>query len=100
MSHTSTPRLGREFDVASFTIIDYTVGGEIVTPAEVGVTAIDAVLFTFCSPGQNSLGRVLVPILVGNRIQLFQVTAGLISEIPTTVALNANFSAFYSPSIL
>ena len=96
MSHTvSTSYQSGEVLIAmrfvSLTIIDYSIGGEAVTAAEINALVVRGVFPATCT--QNSLGKILLPILVGNKIILAEDLAGSIVEIPSTVGLNANIVA-------
>lgn len=84
------------FTGVRITIQNYTtVTGEAVTLAEFGIPSSSGgnflVVFEPCTT--NSLGRVLFPVVIAGAIRLFQVTGGVVNEIPTTAALNAAIRA-------
>jgi hypothetical protein len=91
MSHTIQQIGGYLSSLWTMTIQNYTLGGEPVTAAEFLADNVKAVFFTPCT--SNSLGSILIPVLVGSNIRLFQSSGGSISEIPTTAALNAILTA-------
>lgn len=88
MSHTIAYNVAG-LSPLTLTIVNYTTGGEAVTLAELGMQAVMGVMFATVSPGQNSLGVPLFPILIGGAVKLFQFVSGSPVEIPTTSALNA-----------
>lgn len=78
------------------TIVNYTAGGEAFVPiTDFGLNPPFAIFFAQVAPAQNSLGVVLLPALIAGKVMLFRVSAGVISEIPTTAGLNAVVSAIY-----
>lgn len=79
--------------IPAILIVNYVAGGEAITAAEVNAPSVDAVFFAIVAAGSNSLGVPLIPAIVGNKIMLFRVTGGVLSEIPTTTALNASVRA-------
>jgi len=103
MSHTITDspyvrgQVQPNFRSGQVTIIDYVVGGETVTAAEIFCTSVQSVFFAMCTI--NSLGLVLLPILVSGKIILVESNAGVLQQIPATVGLNAqvNFLATVTP---
>jgi hypothetical protein len=96
MSHTLTAKLNPLFYMVSLTIINYATGGEAVAATELfGPVSptIQSVIFAQIPAGQNSLGVVLFPVLVGNKVVLFQFSGGSPVEIPPTNNLNASVTA-------
>ena len=74
----------------SLTIINYAVGGELVSPSEVASpSGVNMVLLGTCPPTQNSLGVPLFPVLSAGKIMLFRFTSGSPVEIGATTSLNA-----------
>lgn len=92
MSHSIANNNPSHIAYVRVTIINYTTGGETVLSSEVlpgDLSTIDSVIFGTVPPGQNSLGVPLFPVLLGGKVALFQFTAGVPGEIPTTANLNA-----------
>jgi hypothetical protein len=89
MSHSLTLLAGSQAFPGTLTIINYVVGGESVTLAELAGLALSGCIFGTVPPGSNSLGVPLFPLLSGGKILLFRFTAGAPVEIAATTALNA-----------
>lgn len=90
MSHTISKRASFiEIAPVQLTVVDYVVGGEAVTPAELGCVGVNGVILGQVPPAQNSLAVPLFPILSAGKIMLFRFVGGLPVEIPATTALNA-----------
>lgn len=77
--------------VVNTTIINYATGGEAFTAAELGMVAVGAVLFMMVDPTQNSLGAMLLPILVGGKVKL--INTATLAEVAPTAGLNAVITA-------
>jgi hypothetical protein len=89
--------------MVAVTIVNYTSGGEQFSPAELGIVpplVVDAVVFGPCGPTQNSLKTMLFPSLTGAGVlTLYYISGGALVEIPTTLGLNAEFSALIHQSL-
>ncbi len=74
-------------------ILNYTQGGEMFSLATdfPSAKAVNGVVLGTVPPNQNYLGVPLFPI-IKNGITLYQIVGGVLTEIPTTTALNATFS--------
>src|SRR5579859_2379660 len=92
MSHSLTAFSGNVYMV-KLTIVNYSTGGEAVTPAELGATTTDGVVLGQVPANQNSLAVPLFPVLSSGKIVLFQFVSGSPVEIPPTTNLNAVLSA-------
>ncbi len=87
--------------IMSFTIINYTAGGngEVFTTQEIGAAnGSQGVICALCPPALNSLGVMLFPELVpinstSGGFKMMQLVSGALVEIPTTTALNATITA-------
>lgn len=80
---------------AVLTIVNYVSGGETVSPLEVGAGPnFQGVVFGVCPSDKNSLGVNLFPVVVGGKVQLFQLSGGTFVQIPTTNSLNAVIVGF------
>jgi hypothetical protein len=77
--------------VINVTIVNYATGGEPFTSAELGMTSVGAVLFMLVDATQNSLGKLLVPMLIGGNVKLINTATG--AEVVPTTALNATITA-------
>jgi hypothetical protein len=99
------------------TIADYVAGGETITLAEIQAASVAGFLLGNIPPSQNSLGVTLFPIsqnslgvtlfpisqnslgvtlfpiFQNGKALLFRISAGVFSEIPSTVGLNATLVA-------
>ncbi len=92
MSHTLNSEQPYAFkQVINATIVNYATGGEQFTAAELGMVSVGAVLFMMVGPTQNSLGNTLMPILVGNKVLLLNLST--MAEVVPTTALNAVITA-------
>jgi|SRR5579859_4454889 len=100
MSHTVAPANGDTLRFALLTIVNYAVGGELVSAADVGVSGVDAVIMGSVPASKNSLGVPLFPILDTGKIRLFQFVSGAPVEIAATTALNAVIPCLVHVSIL
>lgn len=79
--------------LVSLTIVNYTAGGESITASELGFGRIAGIIFQNVPASGNSLGKILMPVLNGGKIMLFQGTSSGLVEIGTTTALNAAITA-------
>lgn len=80
--------------IAEVTIIDYTVGGETFTLAELGlVTGIVSVSTIPLTQISGTPAPNLTPSLSGGVVKLMQKVTGDTLEQPTTVGLNFTFLA-------
>jgi hypothetical protein len=78
--------------VAIVTIVNYAVGGEAFTLAELGITALHDVAFILTA----TAGVTLIPQYAGGgMVKLVSPSthAGALGEIPATTALNFTFCA-------
>jgi hypothetical protein len=90
MSHTVQETSLNFFRFVTLTIVDYTNGGETVSVTDIpGLTSVDGVLFCIVPSTANTLAVMLFPILVGNKVKLFQFVSGSPVEIATKTGLNA-----------
>lgn len=94
MSHTVGNQSGA-IVILPITIVNYNAGGELVIVngsvfSDSSAAPSDYMLQGTIAATQNSLGVVLFATFTNFVIRLYQITGGVLSEIPTTANLNAN----------
>lgn len=91
MSHTILTKAPDFLQFVKLTIVDYIVGGELVTPSEImfGATSVDGVFFAMVPAANNSLGVPLFPVIINGKVVLERFIAGVPTEISATIGLNA-----------
>lgn len=95
MSHTVQQNSGLCYPLR-VTIVNYTNGGENFSLADLGALSFSGIVLGNVSPSNNSLGVLLIPILNGANLRLYQFVSGSPVEISTTSNLNAVIDAVFT----